>query len=274
MPTEHPIAPILAEFPQYNCPLGMAAQAIASTAGADARLSVVDVGANIGETIAIIEQSCPGRFSHLCIEPDEDLAELCRSNHRHNPRVDVKQCFIGEAEGASVRLEDDGRANSSTKVTETTQSKSSDTGRLLRLDTVAGSFAEANGGIGLIKVDTEGYDFSVLRSATGLLVKYRPALYFEWYPELLANLDETLWGGFEFLGSLGYRYFVFYSATGNFYSKIVAPDRSLLKGLSVVGYHDKSLGYFDVFASTEEAVCDELVALSIQALDREHKRNA
>jgi FkbM family methyltransferase len=269
MPTEHPIAPILAQFPQYNRPLGLAAEAVAQSAGKDSQLSAIDIGANIGETIAIIEQICPGKFTHLCIEPDEDLAELCRLNHRGNSRVEVQQYFVGEAEGASVYLEDDGRANASTKINHSSGSGPQATGQLVRLDTAASCFAESNGGITLIKVDTEGYDFSVLRSGERLLEKYRPAIYFEWYPELLTELKDTIWGGFEFLEELGYKYFVFYSSKGDYYSKIVSPDRMLLQGLAALRNRDSSFSYFDVFASVDEAVCNELVRLSVQTSDWE-----
>jgi hypothetical protein len=104
-------AALLHHFPQYNRPLAMAVKAIASSSSGDPNLTVVDVGANIGETVAVIEQLVPD-VSFLCIEADEDIARICR----FNPRVLIEQCYIGENAGSLVLLQDDGRANPSTKL--------------------------------------------------------------------------------------------------------------------------------------------------------------
>jgi FkbM family methyltransferase len=264
MPAEHPLSLTLFQYPQYNRPLALTIKALAGSSAHKETATVIDVGANIGETIAVIEQLNPGVCSYLCIEADQDIAEICRFNHYGNSRVQTEQRFIGENEGSLVRLEDDGRANPSTKLAKETETEEvSQYDRLARLDTIAKPFAEAHGCLTLIKVDTEGYDFSVLRSATELLGRYKPALYFEWYPALLADLNEEVWDGFDFLEKFGYSHFVFFSNRGDYYCKISRPDHFLLHSLAGATYQNRELPYFDVFASTDEAVCDELVKLSI-----------
>jgi FkbM family methyltransferase len=265
MPTEHPLPFILRQCPQYNRPLALTVRALAETSSANSSdLAVIDVGANIGETIAVVEQLNPGTCSYLCIEADQDIAEICKFNHHGNPRVQTEQSFIGEEEGSLVRLEDDGRANPSTKlVNEADAEEASRYNRLVRLDTIARPFAEAHGGLSLIKVDTEGYDFSILRSGAELLSEYKPALYFEWYPALLAELKEEAWDGFDYLEKFGYDHFVFFSSQGDYYCKLSKPDHFLLHSLACAANQNKSLVYFDVFASTDEAVCNKLVELCI-----------
>lgn len=261
MPTEHPLLATLQIFPQYNRPLGLAVEAIAATRGDNSRITVIDVGANIGETVAIIEQRQPDACSYLCIDADKNIAELCQLNHAGNDRIEVKQCFIGEDEGSFVWLEDDGRANPSTKLA--TEMSSANYDKLVRLDTVARLFAETHGHLSFIKVDTEGYDFSVLRSGSALLGKYGPALYFEWFPKLLTGLNEEVWGGFEFLKQFGYRHFVFFTSQGDFYCEISDPDRFFLQSLARITERDHAFEYFDVFASIDEDVCNELVERSL-----------
>jgi FkbM family methyltransferase len=261
MPAEHPLPEVLHHFPQYNRPLAMAIKAIESSASGNPDLTVIDVGANIGETVAVIEQLVPD-VSYLCIEADEDIARICRFNHRGNPRVQTEQCYIGENAGSLVMLQDDGRANPTTKLIDQADcDESSRYERLVRLDTVAGPFADAHNGLSLIKVDTEGYDFSVLRSGATLIEHYRPALYFEWFPDLLADLQEQVWSGFDFLEGLEYRHFVFFSSQGDYYCHLSRPDHFILKSLASTASQNKSLLYFDVFASTDEAVCKRLVEL-------------
>jgi FkbM family methyltransferase len=262
MPAEHPLSSVLHEFPQYNRPLAVAVSALSSYSGSS-ELTVIDVGANIGETVAVVDQLIPG-VSYLCIEADQDIARMCEYNHRNNPRVQTKQGFIGEREGALVRLEDDGRANPSTKLVDPeNHDGASDSDRLVRLDTAAGPFAKAHGGLSLIKVDTEGYDFSVLRSASALLASYKPALYFEWFPELLTGLKEEVWGGFDYLESFGYKHFVFFSGQGDYYCHLSTPDHFILHSLASTAKQNKALLYFDVFASTDETICKKLVELAI-----------
>ncbi len=262
MPSEHPLVATMQHFPQYNRPLGLAAIAVADSYPAGSRLTIIDVGANIGDTIALVEQWRPGVFSYLCIEPDANLAELCKKNHQNNSLVEVRQNFVGENEGAIVMLQDDGRANPSTKLA-TGSDSASIVGRLVRLDTAASSLGEPHGLVSLIKVDTEGYDFSVLRSGSQLLKLQKPALYFEWYPALLKNIEEDPRLGFEHLRDLGYRHFVFFTNTGDYYCNITDPDIAFLRGIESVAGSPNSPPYFDVFASTTEAVSASLVAHSL-----------
>jgi FkbM family methyltransferase len=274
MPAEHPIAADLAEFPQYNRPLGLAISAIAASSADNSAFAVIDVGANIGETIAIIEQHLPGRCSYLCVEADKGIAELCILNHTGNSRVQVEQCFIGEEEGIPVWLEDDGRANPATKLSAEKQAQdNSSSGRLVRLDTIAEPFAAAKGGLTLIKIDTEGYDFSVLRSAPNLLSTYKPTIYFEWFPKLLLGIHEEIWSGFDYLAAFGYRYFVFFTNRGDYYCEVSDPDHLFLRSLASIALSDESLGYFDVFASAQKVICDTLVENSIAILDQQRSKN-
>lgn len=265
MPAKHPLPATMALFPQYNRPLGLAAEAITRVTG-QSHVAIIDVGANIGDTIAIVEQRCPARWFYLCIEPDRTNAEFCIANHAGNDRVQVEQVFIGEDEGAVVWLEDDGRANPSTKREARVDSLSqSDTGKLVRLDTAANSFAVSHG-IDLIKVDTEGYDFHVLRSGQGLLKMYQPALYFELFPKLLLEAGDSVQAGFDYLTALGYRYFVFFTNQGDLYCTSRDPDRLFLRGLESIACRGNSLAYFDVFASAHKEVCDKLVEMNIELL--------
>lgn len=266
MPARHPLPVTMAIVPQYNRPLGLAVEAITCLSTGKSHPVVIDVGANIGDTIAIMEQRVPGRWLYLCIEPDRANAEFCIANHAGNHRVQVEQLFIGEDEGAVVWLQDDGRANPSTKrETQLHDPSQLDAGKLVRLDTAANSFAE-NHGIDLIKVDTEGYDFHVLRSGEQLLKKYQPALYFELFPKLLTETADSVWAGFDFLAAVGYRYFVFFTNQGDLYCTAADPDYIFLQTLETVTRVNPLLPYFDVFASAHKDVCDKIVETNIGLL--------
>jgi FkbM family methyltransferase len=243
MPAEHPLVPTVAAFPLFNRPLALAA-AVLSKPGK--LLSVVDVGANIGETVAVIEQMSPRKCVYLCIEPEPVLAELCRHNYSQNERVFVKQAFVGESRGVSVALEDDGRANPSTKFSRTPTGHGLDS-----LDAVARDFVDQNG-VDLIKTDTEGFDFTILRSAVSLLRKYGPALYFEWYPELLLKIGESPESIFHFLEQFGYRHWVFFTSRGEIHCELSEPTTRVLEVLAGVAQSRRDINYFDVFTSRDQ----------------------
>lgn len=265
MPAEHGLVPVITHFPQYNRPLALTVAAIAQRV-ARRPLAIIDVGANIGETVSAIEQHQPEISSYLCIEPDSDLAELCRRNCSSKfakPAAQVMQCFIGEDEGALVRLEDEGRSNPSTRKAEGITGDTAGYSRLVRLDTASKNFAESHEGVDLIKIDTEGYDFSVLRSAANLLAAYKPTLYFEWFPQLLMDLHEEVWAGFEYLQKAGYRHFVFFTSQGNFYCKASDVDRPFLQKLADRTLNYSPREYYDVCASTDEDLREALVALCV-----------
>ncbi|MEO6922426.1 MAG: FkbM family methyltransferase [Bryocella sp.] len=271
MPANHSLPEILLRFPQYNHPLAMSVQAIANVQGADSSLTVIDVGANIGDTAAIVEQQLPNVCRYLCIEPDVRLAELCRENHADNSRVQVVQSFIGEDEGARVQLSDnENRANPATKLVVAGEESENDAAKLTRLDTAARTFVEHNGGINLIKVDTEGYDFSVLRSGWEILGKYHPSIFLEWYPELLLDLQETPQRGFHELAELGYVHMVIFTKQGDFYCKISNPDNRFFEALASLALTDFERCYFDVFVTCSEETANALADLYIDRsrLDR------
>src|SRR5260370_7767648 len=84
MPAEHPLSATLHHFPQYNRPLAMAIKAIASSSSGNPDLTVVDVGANIGETAAVIEQLVPAA-SYLSSAPDTATPPISSFNPPSNP---------------------------------------------------------------------------------------------------------------------------------------------------------------------------------------------
>jgi len=251
MPAEHPLPATITEHALFNIPLGLAAGAV----GASGRpVSVIDVGANIGETVAVIEQRNPGRCVFLCVEPSPELAQFCRLNHAANERVTVAEAFVGENEDQQVMLVDDGRANPSTRAVSSPTAP-----KLRRLDTLAADFV-ARHGVDLIKSDTEGYDFAVLRSAESMLRQHKPAVFFEWYPELLLQYGERPESIFPFLSGLGYKHWVFFDAGGGLYCQISEPTARFLDVLAKTTMRRErgSSFYFDVFGSVDQSACSRL----------------
>src|SRR6266851_2753090 len=75
MPSDHALPIILPHCPCFGEPPALTVQAIAKTP-----VRVIDVGANIGDTVALIEERNPGKCVFLCIEAEDEFAFLCRRN--------------------------------------------------------------------------------------------------------------------------------------------------------------------------------------------------
>ena len=74
-------------------------------------------------------------------------------------------------------------------------------GQTRRLDRLAAGFVEAQRGIDVLKVDTDGFDAKVLRSARTLLADHHPCLFFELHPALWDEAGEDPRAAFAFLAS-------------------------------------------------------------------------
>ena len=86
MPAEHPVLPTVTSFPLFNRPLGMAVTVLPHS---EKLLSVIDVGANIGETVAVIEEMNPDKCIFFCIEPEHELVGLAQEQARDLALVDA-----------------------------------------------------------------------------------------------------------------------------------------------------------------------------------------
>lgn len=255
MPAEHPVLPTVASFPLFNRPLGMAVAALPQS---QRLLSIIDVGANIGETVAVMEEMNPNKCVFLCVEPQHELAEFCRRNYAGNERVIIREAFVGEQRDGTVVLEDDGRANPATKLCNNKSGQ-----KLRTLDDVVSDFVGEHG-VDLIKTDTEGFDLTILRSAKSILRTHAPALYFEWYPDLLKKIGECPEGIFQFLRQFGYRHWLFFTARGELHCELTEPTNRALAVLANLASSRSEIAYFDVFGSPKESVTHTLADLYLR----------
>src|SRR5262249_48765977 len=158
---------ILADCPRFGEPLALLVRAVARNP-----VRLIDVGANVGDTVALVEAAAPGRCAFLCIEPHPAFAALCRANTASHPRVRGEECFVGDGEGAPVGLHAHEPGKAASRLLAEADAGPTEAGgpaRIRSLDAVAREFVDTWGGVDVLKIDTDGFDFKVLRSATGLL---------------------------------------------------------------------------------------------------------
>lgn len=127
----------------------------------------------------------------------------------------------------------------------------------LRLRTLDSIIAESAFTPHLIKIDTDGFDFKVLRGAQNTLQTHKPVIYFEWDRFHLLAQDENPTSIFPMLSSLGYETLLIFDNFGRVLCKVSSDDISNLSLLMDYTLESKQhIYYYDVCAfHSQSALC-------------------
>ncbi len=208
---------------------------------------IIDVGANVGDSTIAMIQNCKNPI--YSIEPSELFYPYLEKNIKKLLSSDKKRViclneFIGTGDFNGQFLHSGGTAS-------VTTASSSNVINYKTLD----SIIEDDSAVELIKVDTDGYDFDVLKSSENILIKSEPILFWE-----NQMFEEFQIKGFNDLYSLlqkiGYKYIYIFDNFGNLI--IEESDFETLKKInSYVLSMDKNQStrtffYTDILASTEK----------------------
>jgi FkbM family methyltransferase len=175
-------APLSHELPHYrrahtlySVNVATIAQLVSET---DEHPTMIDVGANVGDTVALVKSRVPG-LPILCIEGDAGYAGVLKLNVARWPEVEVRApCLLAERSG--VLAGDLSRSGGSAMFTV------GDGGNVATatLDDVVADyphFAMPS----LIKSDTDGFEGRVIAGSLRTIDRAHPVLFFEYDPTLL-----------------------------------------------------------------------------------------
>jgi FkbM family methyltransferase len=187
----HELPFYLHDHPSY----GQNAGELAALAGGP----VVDVGANVGDTAAIVRAHTEAPV--LCVEGEDRFFELLRRNAvRLAPAPELAHAFVaaGPVQGRVVTA-----AGTARVVPGEGEVEARTLGEILADHP---SFARPR----LLKLDTDGMDVPILLAELELLARLRPVLFFEYDPHLGA--DPRV---FEALHAIGYERAFVWENTGD-----------------------------------------------------------
>lgn len=216
---------------------------------------VIDVGANCADTVAGMIDANPC-LNFLCIEADEFFFQYLISNveviREALPCAQVKvvNALVG-FEVSNVTMMGD----RSTKKAVPLQGASGRAIKSRTLDDIINNERIQHVGISLLKVDTDGYDYDVINSASLLLRGYLPLLFFECQYDG-AHQKEKYRALIRDLAGKGY---VSWSVFDNFGALLLrAGSQSNVLDLidyvwcQNVGKSHRTFYYLDIFAGTFE----------------------
>lgn len=254
--------PLPHELPVYRkyCPFydTLLTRLAKATLAAHPQARAIDVGANVGDTLAFLRAEAD--LPVLCIEGEPGFLTLLRWNALRFPGAVVEATFLGECEG-TISIQ----ATTVGGTCELQTSRHPHTRCTLQtLDNVLAKYPDFSGSK-LLKIDTDGFDGAVLRGARQFLERAAPVLIFEYTPDLLARNGEDGLSLFQFLRDHGYSYALAYSNHGELNAGITLSDqrsleilRTYLQGKGIYEYVDLC-----VFPKQEEALLESFVASEI-----------
>ncbi len=207
-------------------------------------INIVDVGANIGDTASLIfEKSNSSNI--ICIEGSEEFCNLLDINFKENPRVSIEKIFLTDTEiSTKTKLVSQGG-------TATLFQNKNDEENIVQVDTLdnilMNNYPKVN--VDLIKVDTDGFDYKVIRGSQKIIQKYKPLIYFELVPMLLRNNSEEVMSIFDFLSKHCYTEVILYDNLGYLMGLYSINDTKNIE--MMINYIDSKDMYLDVLVSVD-----------------------
>jgi FkbM family methyltransferase len=192
-PLSHEIPFIAANFPRNSINFG---EVVAQIASASKDLLVIDVGANIGDSVAL--GGALPNVKYLCIEGAEEFMPYLRTNTHGRDDVHVVNVIVGE-EGETISIETRSGSGSVT-------SGLGGSVPVKPLDAIVFEYGWI-GGNALLKIDTDGFDAQILLQSSSFIQKYRPDIFFEFDPILADQSSVLPTAAIDFLVSAGYTTF-------------------------------------------------------------------
>lgn len=235
LPLSHALPLVLQYYPDYANNLARLAGCI-HTKYPD--LKIIDIGANIGDSVFIIRNkvSCP----ILCIEGDPVFFKILQTNTADCKDVVIRQVFIGD---------NDAIANKELVVVSGTahfmdSSSSTEFKKLSSVLHEESQFSQSK----LLKIDTDGFDLAIIRGSIDFIELAKPILFFEYDPFFLKNQKEDGISIFSLLQTLGYHSIIIYDNFGRYLISLPLTETNQIADMH--GYLLNRLGdyYYDICA--------------------------
>lgn len=216
----------------YSENLGVIAQIVGSKYP---NTTAIDVGANIGDSAAIIQSFID--MPILCIEGNPKFIPILRHNRSQLKNITIAEYFVGESNESVSAINTGGTARL------ISASGGSTTKTMSEILAAYASFEHAK----LLKIDTDGFDNKIIRASTELLKQAKPILFFEYDPFFLKQANEQPADIFSYLESLGYTKLVLFDNLGKLLCTTETNQSNLLSELTAY-YDNYGHSYLDICA--------------------------
>lgn len=243
LPYSHPLMFINRFYPLYDLFIGDLAKIIPDDQ------YVIDVGANVGDSILRMFSNNPS-LTYIGFEPiscffDFANINLSAGNKICSEKINLYKYSVGTSDSSSFSVSNGTARKSDSQIGH----------RQISLDKF---FSKSYSRCGLIKVDTDGFDWDVLKSAHNLISNDLPFLFFEVQIDSEVHYQSYL-EQINCLFQLGY-YFSIFDNLGNFicHCKDFLSVLNFLQLLKMAPVYPFKIPYFD-FCASHETKFDQIV---------------
>jgi FkbM family methyltransferase len=211
---------------------------IISKIGADRKLNIIDVGANIGDTVALIK-SIKVNVSIMCIEGNKIYASFLQKNYADDDSIIIEEVFCSDvSELKNIRL-NTGRGTAKIDLNALSDTEAD----FLTLDEIVKRHPEFIN-IDFIKIDTDGFDYKVLRGSTEILQNHKPYVFFELDKSFLSLNGENIMSIFDLFKGKKYEGFILYDNYGYLVGLFDFTDLDIVGRM--IDYMESKKMYLDV----------------------------
>lgn len=197
----YPYPMLMRRWPTYNDPLvEIVCQA---NRAARRRITLVDVGAAIGDTALLVLDRAPDAVEAIhCVEGDAEFFELLQRNVRELSEVRLHRAMVSDQAGSERSLQRTHRGTASAL------------GDAAAAAVTLDDLFRDTGGVDVLKTDIDGFDGKAIAGAARLLDAHRPAVIFEWHPKLYQATGNDWKRPFAVLDEHGFDRFVWFTKFG------------------------------------------------------------
>jgi FkbM family methyltransferase len=207
--------------------------------------SIIDVGANIGDGIALL-RGVGISADIFAVEGNPKFLGVLQQNKSALEPLTIYPKFVGDGRGEQYQL------ISFTSSAHLRPARDGDvSGTTLKpLDEAAAHLSS----ISLLKVDTDGFDLQILRGASGIIDRDRPVIFLEWDPYLIIRAGESIEDFLRSFRRRGYRDVIVWDNLGALVCSISLDDVELFSQLSFYFFGDETRPYVDLAIYHEQDV--------------------
>ena len=251
LPIDHRLDHYQATWHRYDTALGYISQAVFDKYPES---SAINIGANVGDSAALIRS---GRaVPVLCVEGSPEFVECLRRNALQIGDIEIDECFVG-SDGETIQFDQTLNHGGTASIVNALTSNKGERVAMKSLNTIIqdhSRFKDAK----LLKIDTDGFDFSIINASADIISASRPVLYFEYDLTFKPNAEAEAIEAIKTLLKIGYEHFLIYDNFGNYLISLSNRDHEKFVDLNsyLISNRRRSgtpaVYYFDVCAFTND----------------------
>lgn len=254
---EHTLDYNIRQYPLYNKNLPRLTSFMLQQTGG---CTVVDVGANVGDTVLFIKNEAD--VPVVCFEGDPYYFKLLQQNVAQFSNVTCCCNYLAAKDSTLQADIDFSKGTSSIN-----ESSKGAVINLIKFDTFYNNNKNLLDTVIVFKTDTDGYDLNILRGAWNFLKEKKPVLFIEYDRVYLSQQQEEGIDTLKKLADIGYDSILFYDNYGRFVVSLSLSQIDEVEQLhNYINYYNAPFAFFDlcIFHKDHAALAKEFITKEAQ----------